>query len=1427
MVLRRAIKLSLASTVLLLFAVQVFSYDNLVIHPALSLGAVDIYNKQTSRKLTKEQANWIVQGSIDEDADPRYLNHFYDPTTGKGLNGRISAKEWAQNQDGFIGMTGDYSEKAILDNYRSGNYFRAYEGIGHMLHLVQDMSVPAHTRDDSHPNGDPFEKWAKINGRVNLNRANFLKIYNLNQVFDSLAIYSNNNFYSNDTINKSIENKISNYKTEKDLEGKFVIYGYNNNYKIAKIIKYPDHDEYFFDFKVHLDYWNLLHPKAIGYGAGVIDYFERKFEEIDKNRTFEELSFWERSKNSFTSTINELKYQTGETIAYLRGNLHGAVDGISKYAITVGQNLGFFGEATNETITKVAEKTTETTINQADLLINQAKNAAVLGQKIYSDGKKVIQTNVVIKPKNAQASDVNKTVSKKTEQSVIRPPEAKTMQYDNLILPPVNSTSSLIFDKTTGKFKYFGIGSGPIFELPVSNAATSSTSTSTPISTSTPTSEPDTTATSSPELEEIVTSIIKYPNSISNSSEAEFIFSASKSGVGFSLNFDNSGWQAAHKEVTITAGDGEHNLKVKAVDSVASSTIAEFNWLIDTKKPELEIIEKPAKYSSSTVANFQFYANELVVYSCSINNEPLLFCGASTTMEDLIEGSYSIEVKAEDRAGNYATSSFEWLVDLTKPLVTMVNLESSYINTGFDLNWFAEDIVSGVDTFNIQKQINLGDWEEWLAETTATSTVFDLPIESGKTIAFRAKAKDKAFNLSDWSNEVKTKILKFPADHVVISELYIDEIKQGSEWIELYNPTDTEINLTDWTIDTKSNNKDVSLPEGATIPAHGFYLIGDESDNQWKPDSESWPIPNYTETMSLTNTDGWLKLKDVTGAVVDGVGWGNSSYYEDQAINMADFNEGYSFERKAYSSSTRESMVSGGEHQYSGNGYDSDNNLNDFIIKILPVPENSFTKNEYTNTDNFSTYDVGVWYLDEGDGKIAKDKTGNGYDMGWEFNPYASGRNLPEKAQGKFDLATKFRQYPEHYIKSFSPEIDLNNGVTVGAWVKTSLVSDLSSRVWWLGDTRNYADIPQNYLKLSIKNGKACLSLKQKFAEENLCSSLTVSDNTWHYVVARADVNEKNMAVFVDGMKEADMLLENKLPKLAFFSVGYNEGGSPSGISFDGEIDELFINKSVVSNNDIANIYQSNKPYGGEIIIAELDAAEIVAHYKFDEKNGNSAIDSSVNNYNLNWQFNEWSLGAFHPRWSEGKYGGAINFIKVEDLFDKSFLSPVKLDQAITFGGWVKTVATSSGKSSIIWLGGSIDYAVNPHNYFGLSEFEGKARLDGYFETRPKIDGYFEGRKYFIISDKLINDDQWHHVVAVVDARTFKHSMSLYIDGEKEAEGFVPNPIPAIEKIRVGFRPSGGENFSGKIDDLFILSSAISSDQVRQIYNQGSSLVWP
>ncbi|MFH1858796.1 MAG: hypothetical protein ABIJ80_00825, partial [Patescibacteria group bacterium] len=87
MLLKKTTKVSVIILGLLLFTVVVFGYDHLIIHPKLSSGAMAIYNNQANNQLTNQQQEWIVEGSIAEDTDPRYLNHYYDPTTGQGLNG--------------------------------------------------------------------------------------------------------------------------------------------------------------------------------------------------------------------------------------------------------------------------------------------------------------------------------------------------------------------------------------------------------------------------------------------------------------------------------------------------------------------------------------------------------------------------------------------------------------------------------------------------------------------------------------------------------------------------------------------------------------------------------------------------------------------------------------------------------------------------------------------------------------------------------------------------------------------------------------------------------------------------------------------------------------------------------------------------------------------------------------------------------------------------------------------------------------------------------------------------------------------------------------------------------------------------------------------------------------------------------------------
>jgi hypothetical protein len=91
---------------------------------------------------------FLVWGSIHEDDGVRWLHHFWNPDGGlnDGLWLHDSAYTRATMLYGYV-----------LDEYEDGNYGVAYNYLGQVLHLIEDMGTPAHTLLDPHPSGDWYE----------------------------------------------------------------------------------------------------------------------------------------------------------------------------------------------------------------------------------------------------------------------------------------------------------------------------------------------------------------------------------------------------------------------------------------------------------------------------------------------------------------------------------------------------------------------------------------------------------------------------------------------------------------------------------------------------------------------------------------------------------------------------------------------------------------------------------------------------------------------------------------------------------------------------------------------------------------------------------------------------------------------------------------------------------------------------------------------------------------------------------------------------------------------------------------------------------------------------------------------------------------------------------------------------------------------
>ncbi len=124
----------------------------------------------------------IADGCTGEDDWARSLNHFHDPTVAwddAGLRLSIvnhgqwlppgsdwdDAAVWQQDlgQSFSWGHARDRYATALVAPSRDARVeglAATFRDVGHLIHIVQDMAAPAHTRNDPHRFGDGFHHWA-------------------------------------------------------------------------------------------------------------------------------------------------------------------------------------------------------------------------------------------------------------------------------------------------------------------------------------------------------------------------------------------------------------------------------------------------------------------------------------------------------------------------------------------------------------------------------------------------------------------------------------------------------------------------------------------------------------------------------------------------------------------------------------------------------------------------------------------------------------------------------------------------------------------------------------------------------------------------------------------------------------------------------------------------------------------------------------------------------------------------------------------------------------------------------------------------------------------------------------------------------------------------------------------------------------------
>ncbi|MGV3072307.1 ExeM/NucH family extracellular endonuclease [Corynebacterium phoceense] len=157
---------------------------------------------------------------------------------------------------------------------------------------------------------------------------------------------------------------------------------------------------------------------------------------------------------------------------------------------------------------------------------------------------------------------------------------------------------------------------------------------------------------------------------------------------------------------------------------------------------------------------------------------------------------------------------------------------------------------------------------------------------------------------------------------VVISEAYGGGGNSGAaythDFIELYNPTDADIDLTGYTVEYfsgKGGSGGKATLTG-TIPAGGHFLI---QGGQGNGGTTALPTPDADAGLTMSGTNGAVQLADAAGTTVDTVGYGSATINEGSPVAGA---------------SSSQSVFRDAA------GTDTDNNAADFTAGA-PTPQNS------------------------------------------------------------------------------------------------------------------------------------------------------------------------------------------------------------------------------------------------------------------------------------------------------------------------------------------------------------------------------------------------------------------------------------------------------------------------------------------------------
>jgi trimeric autotransporter adhesin len=207
----------------------------------------------------------------------------------------------------------------------------------------------------------------------------------------------------------------------------------------------------------------------------------------------------------------------------------------------------------------------------------------------------------------------------------------------------------------------------------------------------------------------------------------------------------------------------------------------------------------------------------------------------------------------------------------------------------------------------------------------------------------------------------------------------------------------------------------------------------------------------------------------------------------------------------------------------------------------------------------------------------------------------------------------------------------------------------------------------------------------------------------------------------------------------------------------------------------------------------------LVAYYPFD----NNAVDKSGNN-------NDGIVnGPILTSDRKGNMNSAYAFDGVDDYIYVSDSEILRITGQITMSVWFKTDYTLPFAGLICK---AEPYEIR-HGYLMDIDNHNKVRADVIYDHSNGVGGT-------LVSNNVLIDNKWHHVLATYNGKKFK----LYIDGKLDNKIVYKKGLQSnTEPLLIGWDQNtwlSHRHFEGSIDDIRIFNRALNKKEISELYNE-------